>query len=64
MSRLAVTHAQPFLLVTRQTVQFNAASNHILDVSQFLAALENGELETAVALLKELKGMQLSGNDD
>ncbi len=41
---------QPYLLVTRQTVQFNPDSDFELDVQQFLWAVDNGELETAVTL--------------
>ncbi|MCA9969327.1 MAG: hypothetical protein KC425_03880, partial [Anaerolineales bacterium] len=44
------TSAQPYLLVTRQTVQFNPASDFKLDVQQFLQAVDAGDLETAVAL--------------
>jgi DNA-binding SARP family transcriptional activator len=41
---------RPFLLITRATVQFNPTSDFSLDVADFLAALEEGELETAVTL--------------
>lgn len=41
---------QPFLLTTRHTAQFNPEAALNLDVHQFLAALESGELETAAAL--------------
>lgn len=40
---------RPYLLVTRQTVQFNPQSDYELDVQQFLAAVEAGDLETAVS---------------
>jgi DNA-binding SARP family transcriptional activator/tetratricopeptide (TPR) repeat protein len=40
---------QPFLLINRQTVQFNRASDHWLDVAAFLTDLDVGKLETAVA---------------
>ncbi len=40
----------PFLLVTRSTVQFNAASNHSLDVASFLSHLDNDQLEPALSL--------------
>ena len=40
----------PYLLVTRSTVQFNAASNHALDVTRFLSHLANAQLDPAVAL--------------
>lgn len=40
---------RPYLHVTRQTVQFNDASEHSLDVRQFLDALDSGNLETAVS---------------
>lgn len=42
--------AQPYLLVTRQTVQFNPASRHTLDARQFLTALDQGDWVTAVSL--------------
>jgi DNA-binding SARP family transcriptional activator/predicted ATPase len=41
---------EPFLLVTRSTVQFNAASDHALDVASFLSHLDNDQLEPAVSL--------------
>jgi predicted ATPase/DNA-binding SARP family transcriptional activator len=40
---------EPYLLVTRQTVQFNPDSNFILDVKQFYRAIETGDLETAAS---------------
>jgi DNA-binding SARP family transcriptional activator len=40
----------PYLLVTRSTVQFNAASDYTLDVTAFLAHLEHNQLEPAIAL--------------
>lgn len=40
----------PYLLVTRSTVQFNAASDYTLDVTAFLAHLEHRQLEPAIAL--------------
>ena len=39
---------QPFLLVTRQMVQFNPQSDYQLDVEQFMEAIEANDLETAV----------------
>lgn len=39
-----------YLLVTRSTVQFDPASDHALDVTDFLTYLENGQLERAVRL--------------
>ncbi|MCQ3977943.1 MAG: hypothetical protein DPW09_31330, partial [Anaerolineae bacterium] len=44
--------AASYLLVTRSTVQFNAASDHTLDVTAFLAHLENDQLEQAVTLYR------------
>lgn len=41
---------EPYLLVTHQTVQFNADSNFTLDVNDFFQAIERGDLETAVSL--------------
>jgi DNA-binding SARP family transcriptional activator/predicted ATPase len=40
----------PYLLATRSTVQFNAASDYTLDVTAFLAHLEHNQLEPAIAL--------------
>ncbi len=40
---------QPYLLVTRQTVQFNPDSDFELDVQEFLRAVDDGDLETAVS---------------
>ena len=40
----------PYLLVTRSTVQFNPASSFTLDVTSFLSHLEKEQLESAVAL--------------
>ena len=40
----------PHLLVTRSTVQFSSTSNYSLDIADFLAALADGDLETAVSL--------------
>jgi predicted ATPase/DNA-binding SARP family transcriptional activator len=42
----------PFLLVTRQTVQFNHASDHTLDVADFLSSIQKGKLEQAAALYR------------
>lgn len=39
---------QPFLLVSRQNIQWNPESNYSLDVQLFLADLARGDLETAV----------------
>jgi predicted ATPase/DNA-binding SARP family transcriptional activator len=39
-----------YLLVTRSTVQFNPASEYSLDVADFLASLEQDQLEQAAAL--------------
>ncbi len=41
---------EPYLLVTRSTVQFNPASSFTLDVTSFLAHLEKEQLAPAVAL--------------
>ncbi|RIK35383.1 MAG: hypothetical protein DCC55_30465 [Chloroflexi bacterium] len=46
------TSPTPFLLVTRQTVQFNPASDHTLDAADFLAAIRDGKLEGAAALYR------------
>lgn len=44
------SHKEPYLLVTRSTIQFNIASDHTLDVSAFLAYLEKDQLDPAVTL--------------
>ncbi|NIQ09545.1 MAG: SARP family transcriptional regulator, partial [Gammaproteobacteria bacterium] len=41
---------RPYLLVTRQTVQFNAESDFTLDVSHFWQSVNSGNLEAAVAV--------------
>lgn len=41
---------QPYLLVTRQTIQFNPASDYDLDVARFLEMLRCGRQEEAAAL--------------
>ena len=40
----------PYLLVTRQTVQFNAESDFTLDVHEFIQTIDTEDLETAVSL--------------
>ena len=42
--------SEPFLRVTRQTVQFNRQSDYRLDAQQFLEAIEQNDLQTAVSL--------------
>jgi len=42
----------PFLLVTRQTVQFNQAADYALDVAEFLASIQAGKREQAAALYR------------
>ena len=51
-SKLSVTSAakESFLLVSRQTVQWNPESDYFLDVQAFLHELERGGLETAASL--------------
>ncbi|MDX1665478.1 MAG: BTAD domain-containing putative transcriptional regulator, partial [Candidatus Promineifilaceae bacterium] len=41
---------QPFLLVSRETLQFNRQSEHVLDVDQFVKAVERGELGEAAQI--------------
>ena len=41
---------EPFLLVTRQTVQFNSVASHALDVTAFLQQVQQGKLPQAVTL--------------
>ena len=44
------TQGQPYLIVNRQSVQFNPKSDYFLDVEQFLQAVDRDDLETAVSL--------------
>ena len=46
----AESQREPYLRITRSTVQFNTASNYVLDVTAFLSHLETDQLEQAVAL--------------
>ncbi len=46
------TSGEPQLIVTRQTVQFNANGEHILDAAQFQAAIDARDLDGAVCLYK------------
>jgi predicted ATPase/DNA-binding SARP family transcriptional activator len=41
---------KPFLLITRETIQWNTTSDYRLDVADFLAHLEKRDWETAVPL--------------
>ena len=43
---------EAYLLVTRSTLQFNPASDYALDVTAFLACLENDQLEQAIKLYR------------
>ena len=43
---------RPFLLVSRQTLQFSPDSDYVLDVRQFVDALNRDELTEAVALYR------------
>lgn len=43
-------HEEPYLLVTRSSVQFNSASPYVLDVRVFLSHFVNDQLEQAAAL--------------
>ncbi len=45
--------APPFLKITRHTVQFNAQSDHWLDVAEFQARLERGQWEQAIELYQD-----------
>ncbi|MDJ0753530.1 MAG: BTAD domain-containing putative transcriptional regulator [Ardenticatenaceae bacterium] len=44
---------RPFLLVSRQTVQFNPDGNYHLDVCRFLEAVETGDLAAAADLYQD-----------
>src|SRR3954452_9779400 len=55
---------EQFLLITRETVQFNAGSDHALDVSDFLQHLKHGRLREAIELYQaELLAQLTSGSD-
>jgi len=41
---------EPYLLITRSTVQFNVDKDHVLDVTDFLDHFNNGQPEKAAAL--------------
>lgn len=43
---------RPFLIITRQTVQFNPDSDYFCDVTAFLQALKLGDLATAVSFYR------------
>lgn len=47
-SSVASVAKKPFLLVNRQTIQWNPDSDYALDVQHFLADLAHGDLQTAV----------------
>ena len=49
-SARTASHPAEFLIVTRDTVQFNPASDHILDVALFLSNIEANALQEAVRL--------------
>ncbi|MEZ4713773.1 MAG: BTAD domain-containing putative transcriptional regulator [Caldilineaceae bacterium] len=44
---------EPFLLITRQTAQFNPASTYQLDVADFLQYIESGKLVEAAACYQD-----------
>ena len=44
------SQGQPYLIINRETVQFNPKCQYVLDVDEFLRAVELGELATAVSL--------------
>ncbi len=48
--KLLDSSEETYLLVTRQTVQFNAASDYVLDVERFLTAVDANDLAKAVDL--------------
>jgi DNA-binding SARP family transcriptional activator/predicted ATPase len=54
-----------YLSVARHTVQFNLESDHWLDVTSLLGALERGEFEQAAALYRGdlLKGLSVAESD-
>ncbi|UCC51871.1 MAG: tetratricopeptide repeat protein, partial [Anaerolineaceae bacterium] len=43
---------EPYLLVTRQTMQFNGNSDFTLDVNQFWQSIDRGDLEVAAAIYR------------
>jgi DNA-binding SARP family transcriptional activator len=55
---------EPFLLVTRDTVQFDSTSDYVLDVSTLLHHLKQGRLKEAVELYQDELLAQLTGGSD
>src|SRR3954468_3852650 len=55
---------EQFLLITRETVQFEAGSDHVLDVSAFLQHLKHGHLREAVELYQAELLVQLTSGSD
>lgn len=51
----------PFLLITRETLQFNRASDHALDVSAFQEALADSDASRAAQALALYRGDLLAG---
>lgn len=53
-----------FLIVTRETVQFNPTSDHTLDVATLLKYLKSGQIQEAIELYRgELLAQFTSGSD-
>jgi WD40 repeat protein/DNA-binding SARP family transcriptional activator len=64
LRQLLGEQAEPFLLVTRDTVQFNPAGSCALDVSAFMRYLKHGQLQEAAELYQgELLAQLTSGSD-
>src|SRR3954447_750242 len=53
-----------FVLITRDTVQFNASSDHALDVSTFLQHLKQARLKEAAELYQAELLAQLTSDSD
>src|SRR6185295_13446515 len=50
LRQLLGEQTEVFLLITRDAVQFNAGSDHVLDVAALLQHLKHGRLQEATAL--------------
>src|SRR3954451_12434820 len=64
LRQLLGEHTEMFLLITRDTVQFNAGSDHVLDVAALLQHLKQGQLREAVELYQGELLTQLTSDSD
>jgi WD40 repeat protein/DNA-binding SARP family transcriptional activator len=64
LRQLLGEQTEQFLLITRDTVQFNASSDHALDVATLLQHLKHGRLREAVELYQDELLVQLTSGSD